>query len=141
MYNKASKTFKERTKGLHPNLILWLGYMLATCPVDIYITEGVRSVETQQEYYASGRTKPGTIKTNCDGVKSLSKHQIQKDGYGHAVDIYYVGWKNTDSDHDPRWKTIYEHGLKCASLLGIEMSHGYAWKSLYDAPHHELTIK
>lgn len=138
MYNKASSTFRKRCEGLHPNLILWLGYMLATCPIDIFISEGVRSQETQQKYYAQGRTTPGSIITSVDGVKVKSKHQIQDDGYGHAVDVYYVGWKNTDSNTDPRWTTIYEHAKKCAKLLNIKMRHGIEWKSPYDPPHHEL---
>lgn len=139
MYNKASTKFKERCKGLHPNLILWIGYMLATCPVDIFISEGVRTKETQQKYFAQGRTTPGNIITNCDGVKNKSYHQIQADGFGHAVDIYYVGWKNTDPDKDPRWQTIYDHAKKCAKLLNINMRHGRDFKRI-DSPHHQLEL-
>ena len=36
--NGASDTFKQRIKGIHPKLQLFLGYMLATCPVDIIIS-------------------------------------------------------------------------------------------------------
>ena len=133
----ASETFKKRMKGIHPKLQLWLGYMLATCPVDIFISEGVRTLETQQEYYSRGRTKPGTVITWVDGVKSMSMHQIQRDGYGHAVDIYYVGWKNTDPANDPRWQTIYEHAKLCAKMLGLQMEHGRDWKRV-DSPHHQL---
>lgn len=135
--NGASDTFKKRTKGIHPKLQLWLGYMLATCPVDIFISEGVRTLETQQEYYSRGRTKPGTIITWVDGIKSVSMHQIQRDGYGHAVDVYYVGWKNTDPANDPRWQTIYEHAKLCAKMLGLQMEHGRDWKRI-DSPHHQL---
>ena len=135
--NGASDTFKQRIKGVHPKLQLFLGYMLATCPVDIFISEGVRTLATQQEYYSRGRTKPGTIITWVDGVKSMSMHQIQRDGYGHAVDIYYVGWKNTDSPADPRWQTIYEHAKLCAKMLGLQMEHGRDWKRV-DSPHHQL---
>ena len=135
--NGASDTFKKRIKGLHPKLQLWLGYMLATCPVDIFISEGVRTLARQQEIFAQVRTKPGVVVSWTDGVKNKSMHQIQRDGYGHAVDIYYVGWKNTDSPADARWQTIYEHAKLCAKMLGLNLVHGRDWKRV-DSPHHQL---
>ena len=44
----------------------------------IVITYGVRTVKEQSDLFAKGRTKPGKIVTNCDGVIKRSKHQIAK---------------------------------------------------------------
>lgn len=144
MYNRASTKFKERIEGLHPKLILWLGYMLASSPVDFFISEGVRSDSRQKELYAKGRRGVAGEKvvTNVDGVNKKSKHQKQSDGYGHAVDIYYVGW-SADKDPngtDPRWKQLDECAKMCAEKLNIQMRHGRDWKSPYDPPHHELVL-
>ena len=140
--NRASKTFKSRIEGLHPKLILWLGYMLATSPVDFFISEGVRTTEKQKELYSKGRRgiKGEAIVTNRDGVNKKSEHQVKEDGYGYAVDIYYVGWNaNTDPNgSDPRWKELDKCAKMCAEKLGITMRHGLDWKNPYDPPHHEL---
>ena len=42
---------------------------------DCTVTSGFRTVEKQQSLYAQGRTKPGKIVTNADGVISKSNHQ------------------------------------------------------------------
>jgi len=54
------------------------------------VIEGLRSTDRQKTLYAQGRTTPGKIVTYCDGVKNKSKHQIQSDGYFHAVDLVFV---------------------------------------------------
>ena len=41
----------------------------------IFVTEARRTTERQQELYAQGRTKPGSIVTWLDGVNTISKHQ------------------------------------------------------------------
>ena len=45
--------------------------------MDFSVREGVRTPETQKEYVAKGVSKT-----------MASKHLIQPDGYGHAVDLY-----------------------------------------------------
>ena len=56
--NGASDTFKKRTKGLHPKLQVWLGYMLATCPVDILVSEGVRTLARNKKYLHKEELNP-----------------------------------------------------------------------------------
>jgi len=81
-------------KSLHPGLIsaieIVLGIMESKGHPMIMI-QGVRSVAQQQALYAKGRTAPGKIVTQCDGLIKKSRHQIALDGYGHAVDCCFRG--------------------------------------------------
>ena len=122
--NKASKRTVSRIKGIDHRLSMWVGYMLATCPIDFFVTEGMRTAEKQNEYFKKGTSK-------LDGYNKIGNHQL-----GRAVDIYYVGWTNKDSNNDPRWTTLREHGEICAKQLGLELVFGYDWG--WDKPHVEL---
>ena len=88
--NKASRRTRENLKGVNHKLIAVVGYALAISEVDFWVNEGLRTTEKQQEYFRKGTSK-------LDGITKKSNHQL-----GRAVDIYYVGWKNTDSSNDPR---------------------------------------
>lgn len=135
--NKASSRTRNNLKGVHENLVMVVSYALAISEVDFFVSEGVRSLERQKELYAQGRTKPGNKVTNCDGVKSKSNHQVKADGKGHAVDIYYVGWKNTDPTSDPRWEKLFSAFKKASEMLGVGIEIGAYWK-MRDFPHIEL---
>ena len=141
--NKASESFKKKCIGLHPNLILLLGYALATSKIDFFISEGVRTSQKQNEYFKKGRDKDGNIinkkeiVTNMDGYIKKSKHQIKDDGYGHAVDIYYVGWSYKNNKEEI-WKELIKHIEVCAKQLNIKINCGFYWKTLKDNPHIEL---
>ena len=138
MMNKASNRSKNNLKGVHPDLIMVVMYALAISEVDFFVNEGVRTPQRQQELYAQGRTVKGSIVTNVDGVNKKSNHQVKSDGYGHAVDIYYVGFKNTDNYNDDRWSKIYS-AIKTASMnLGIPVTIGAYWKNFVDKPHFEV---
>ena len=48
----------------------------------ILVSSSIRSQAEQQRLFAKGRTSPGAIVTNADGVRSKSNHQL-----GRAVDV------------------------------------------------------
>ncbi|MGL6099968.1 MAG: M15 family metallopeptidase [Fusobacteriaceae bacterium] len=135
--NKMSKRSKDRLVGVHPNLIMLVSYALAISKQDFFISEGTRTIERQRELYSQGRTTSGVIVTNVDGVTKKSNHQVKSDGYGHAVDLYYVKWTNTDKSNDPRWDVIYSAFETASANLGIPISIGGKWK-MRDMPHIEL---
>lgn len=68
---------RQRLTGVHPYLVLICNKALDYAVTDIMVVEGVRTDEQQQEYFRTGRSK--TLN---------SKHLLQDDGYGHAVDLY-----------------------------------------------------
>lgn len=107
-------------------------------PVDFTVTDGVRTMATQQALYAQGRTAKGSIVTNADGVRNKSNHQAKADDYGHAVDICPfknggLAWNDTAA-----FKQLSEHIKAKAVALGIAVTWGGDWHSLVDLPHYEL---
>lgn len=121
---KASKRSKENLKGVDERLVLLVGYALAISKVDFVVVEGLRSTERQKQLYREKKSK-------CDGVINISKHQE-----GKAIDVYYVGWKNTDSSKDDRWKKLIETFKLAGKKLGLKLTFGYDWG--WDNPHIEL---
>lgn len=137
MMNKMSNRSKNNLKGVHPNLIMLVSYALAISEVDFFVNEGLRSLQRQQELYAQGRTTKGSIVTNVDGINKKSNHQAKSDGYGYAVDVYYVGWTNKDKQDDSRWNGIYKAFEIASKNLNIPIKIGGYWK-MKDMPHIEL---
>ena len=121
---KASKRGKENLKGIDERLVLLVGYALAISKVDFVVVEGLRSTERQKKLYREKKSK-------CDGVTNISKHQE-----GKAIDVYYVGWKNSDSPDDERWKKLIEIFKLAGKKLGLKLTFGYDWG--WDNPHIEL---
>ena len=121
---KASKRSKENLKGVDERLVLLVGYALAISKVDFVVVEGLRSTERQKQLYREKKSK-------CDGVTNISKHKE-----GKAIDVYYVGWKNTDSSKDDRWKKLIETFKLAGKKLGLKLTFGYDWG--WDNPHIEL---
>jgi peptidoglycan L-alanyl-D-glutamate endopeptidase CwlK len=133
-YNALSSL---RLKGVHPTLVEKVWRLIAALDAlgfPIFVTSGVRTTEQQQALYAKGRTVPGKVVTNADGVIKKSNHQAKDDGFGHAVDCAFMPSdvsREPFSDLHP-W-TAYG---ACAAALGL--SWGGAWKSINDQPHVEL---
>lgn len=95
------------------------------------MVQGVRTREQQQALYAKGRTTPGPIVTNADGVTHLSNHQVKEDGFGHAIDCAFL------IDTKPSWDIHlpwHAYGA-CGKALGLKW--GGDWQSLHDLPHLE----
>ena len=82
---KSNNDVRIDTKQLHPWLRYKINLLLERCNKDgiyLIITEGFRSKEYQDELYAKGRIKPGSIVTNAKGGDYSSQHQ-----WGVAFDI------------------------------------------------------
>lgn len=121
-----------RLIGVHPRLIMILGTIFAEMQEighPMFVVEGLRSLERQQTLYAQGRTLPGPIVTDCDGVKAHSNHQAKSDGFGHAVDAAFQGTEPFALSHP--WR---EYGARLKA-------HGVKWGGSFpkfDGPHAEL---
>ena len=120
---------------LHPQLAEKVSKVLSVMTLldhPMKIVQGVRSVEEQARLFAQGRTSPGKVVTNCDGVVKKSRHQLAADGFGHAVDCAFVVggqvvWEGP-------WNLYGEVG----KVLGLVW--GGDFHSLVDRPHLELTL-
>ena len=123
-----------RLRGCHPDLKARVVTLIATLEqqgLDLVLTQGVRSVAQQQALFAQGRSKPGKIVTNCDGLVKVSNHQPKADGYGYAVD---VAWR---IDGVITWEGPWYRLGVLASEHGLIW--GGSWLNFPDRPHLELT--
>ena len=103
-------------------------YRLAHPGHDAILTCVYRSAAEQIECYAKGRTAPGSIITNCDGVKIRSKHNYFP---SRALDFCIVVFGKVTWDpaeYEPVGRLGEAHGLVW----------GGSWVHFKDAPHLEL---
>lgn len=122
----------QRLEGVHPMLITALKAVFGEMEAaghPMFVVEGLRTEERQYYLYTLGRTRPGKIVTQCDGMSTKSNHQAKTDKFGHAVDCAFAD-SEPFGEHQP-W-LVYgvssnRHGLKW----------GGDWRTP-DRPHVEL---
>jgi peptidoglycan L-alanyl-D-glutamate endopeptidase CwlK len=124
-----SEKSRHKLQGVHPDLVRVVERALEMATDDFTVGEGVRSLERQRELHAAGKSQ--TLK---------SKHLVQVDGYGHAVDLWVlvdgkVNWEM------PRYKRLADVVLGAASLLGVNVEWGGNWHTFKDGPHFQLSDK
>ena len=96
--------------------------------INVIITQGLRTVEEQNELYAQGRTKPGKIVTNAKG--GYSYHN-----FGLAFDFAVLNPDGSVNwNVDEKWKRVGQLGKS----LGLEW--GGDWRDFPDYPHFQLTF-
>lgn len=131
MYKLSEKSL-AKLKGVHPDLVYVIKVALELGIIDFSVIEGLRTLETQKLYVAKGVSK--TLN---------SKHIIQSDGYGHAVDLYPypIDMKKVNKCNA---QEIAKFGVLAgvikavAKNAGIDIIWGGDWESLFDAPHFEI---
>lgn len=101
------------------------------------ITSGARTLAEQQALYAQGRTAPGKVVTNCDGIRARSNHQVAEDGKGRALDFVFLVDADRDGEaDDPTW----DEGRPWMLFGAAVEAQGYGWGGRFksvDAPHME----
>lgn len=134
-------SFSQRSKNnllfIHPDLVKVMNEAIRNSPIDFIITDGIRSTEEQRKLYNQGRTTPGKIVTNADGVNNKSNHQVKTDGYGYAVDLYPFYNGSAQLNDAKSLKVIADHIKSVAKELGVNVQWGGDWK-FKDYPHFEL---
>lgn len=121
---KLSRRSLERMQGVHPDLVKVVLLAIQLTEVDFGVTEGLRTIEKQREYYAKGASKTMN-----------SRHLT-----GHAVDLAaYIG-------SEVRWDWPLYHKIadamkRAANSLNVPIVWGGDWKSFKDGPHFELDRK
>lgn len=112
MYQFSSRSVK-RMEGVHPELRMVFMEAIKISPIDFGIPKdgGVRTAARQKEMFDDP-----DIKTKCDGIWNISKHQVDGDEfdnteYGRALDIYaYVNGKAS-------WK-IHHLSMAAGIIIG-----------------------
>lgn len=121
---KFSQRSENNLKGIHPDLERVVRLAITLTEVDFGVIEGLRTIEKQREYVASGASK------------TLNSRHLT----GHAVDLMaYVGGAGRWD-----WPLYYKlaDAMKAAAKqLGIPIVWGGDWKKFPDGPHFELDRK
>jgi peptidoglycan L-alanyl-D-glutamate endopeptidase CwlK len=120
-------------RGCHPELAYRVRALIDALAHEghtILLTQGVRTAAQQAALYAQGRTRPGKVVTNCDGVTHRSNHQPKADGYGYAVD---VAWRIRGL---VTWEGPWDRLGTLAAAHGL--TWGGTWVRFPDRPHLEL---
>lgn len=120
----------EKLNTCHPDIIKVMNEAIKH--YDFTVLYGTRTVAEQQALYAQGRTKPGAIVTNIDGVNKKSKHNYLP---SLAVDIapWPIDWNDIG-----RFKELAEVVKKAADTVGVAIQWGGDWKTFKDWPHWEI---
>lgn len=118
---KLSRRSLERLQKVHPDLVRVVMRAIQLTEVDFGVTEGVRTIEKQREYVASGASRTMN-----------SRHLT-----GHAVDLAaYVG---ADVRWDwPLYYKIADAMKEAARIENVPIIWGGDWVSFKDGPHFEL---
>lgn len=163
---RYSQRSLSRLEGVHPDLKRVFMHAIERSSIDCMIVEGVRSREQCMINYGKGRTAsqlavhgiparfamPGASKVTWLRNPFNSKHCIQKDGFGHAVDALPApyDWKIEDPKSTPEiddgFARMAAEILQSAAILKVPMRWGANWdrdekireKGETDNPHFEL---
>ncbi len=131
---------RDRLKDVAPGLldkVLRILNAMDELGFPMFVVEGVRSTERQVALYAQGRTKPGGIVTRVDGITVVGTHQIQADGFGHAIDCAFVDDPGTKEDETYDLAMPWDLFGLMAEKLGLRW--GGRFYKLADLGHIEIT--
>ncbi len=142
MTYKFSQKSLDNLVGVHPVLADIVQQAMRLQIMDFSVREGVRTPETQKEYVAKGVSKT-----------MASKHLIQPDGYGHAVDLYpspidMVKVNKGDAREISRFGVLAGIMLTLADIEGVVVTWGADWDrdgetidhSFFDGPHFQIEL-
>ena len=118
---ELSELSKKRLEGVDERLKAIVMECAKRCPFPFNVSEGLRTVEKQREYYRQGKSK--TMK---------GKHLT-----GEAVDLYPLTMDRKQVDWS-RFEELADLMFQVASDQGTEIVWGGHWKTLVDKCHFEL---
>ena len=112
---KLGKASSAKLVGVHPKLVAVVQHAIGISKQDFAVTDGVRTEAEQRRLVARGASKTMN-----------SKHRVQSDGFGHAVDL--VPFENGS----PRWEwpLIWAIAVamdEAASKLQVPLVWGAVW--------------
>lgn len=116
----------DKLKGVDERLVRVVKRAITITKVDFTVGEGVRSLERQKELVAAGKSQT-----------MQSKHLIQSDGFGHAVDLWVM--KDGVITWDKQAYIDFSTTMKQAAKdEGVTIRWGGDFKTFFDGPHFEL---
>ena len=118
---KLSKNSNEKLKGVNPLLVSVVEKAIELSEVDFGITEGVRTLERQQQLFNEKKSK------------TMKSYHLT----GNAVDVvaYVDGKVSWDWGN---YEKIAKAFKEAAKELDVKITWGGDWKSFRDGPHFQL---
>lgn len=102
----------------------------------LIITQSYRCRTDQQKLYRKGRTTPGKIVTNIDGVKKKGKHNYYP---SKAIDAAVKDGKTGKIIWDEKYYyPLVKLAKRVSKEIGIKITSGGSWKTIKDYAHIEL---
>ncbi len=130
MYNEMGHVTKKRISELNvkiqDSVTNFITEVEDKLGIKLRITQGYRSIATQNALYAKGRTAAGKIVTNAKGGSSYHN-------YGLAIDVVEIRNDGT-INWSPDWNDIGAIGVN----NGFEW--GGNWTTILDRPHFQMTF-
>lgn len=126
---------------LHPVLRRMAMQAVQRLPFDCFVIFTHRTVAQQQALFAQGRTRPGNIVTNMDGVRRKSRHNFLP---SLAIDLAPASviatgvWRDTAETRRQFAEIANAMKVVAREMLVEDYEWGGDWK-MRDLPHHELT--
>lgn len=135
---------KEKLAQCHPDLQLIASESLKVSMVDFGVSEGHRTIEKQQEYFNSGKSK-------VDGIKIKGKHNYQPslafDIYAYVKGKPHLAFNKTYLSYLGGVITATAQRLLNEGKITHKVRWGYNWdgdgeigtdQRFQDLPHFEL---
>lgn len=122
-YSLGRKSRSELV-GVHPDLVRVVEHAIGITEQDFTVFDGIRTAADQRALFRRGASQ-------IDGYNRIGKHQRQKDGHGHAVDL--VPWISGRAVWD--WDAIYliaDAMVTSARLLDVSLRWGGCWQPVND---------
>jgi peptidoglycan L-alanyl-D-glutamate endopeptidase CwlK len=140
---KFSQRSLDRLEAVHPRLVSVVHKVMELQVMDFSVVEGVRTYERQKELVDRGVSKTMN-----------SKHLIQDDEYGHAVDLYPypINMKKVnegDAREIARFGVLSGLVQAVAKQEGVKIINGMDWDgdgetldhTFFDAPHFQIMLR
>ena len=124
MTYRLGASSRSELLGVHPRLVSVVEHAITITEQDFTVFDGMRTAADQHALFKRGASQK-------DGYHSISKHQRQVDGYGHAVDL--VPWIDGNPVWD--WDAIYliaDAMVTSARKQGVPLRWGGCWQVVND---------
>ena len=123
----------QRLSTTHPDIQRVIKRAMSFQYMDISVICGNRSTQTQGRLYAKGRSEPGNIVTNIDGVTRKSEHNYEP---SLAIDV--APYPNLFESTEDEWLKLSVCIQIAANLEGVNLLWGDNFESIIDKPHWQL---
>lgn len=120
---KLSQRSLDRLNGVDANLVKVVKRAIQISQYDFMVVEGLRTIETQKQYVAQGKSK------------TMNSYHLT----GHAVDLAplengAIDWNNKKGQFDAVAKAMKQ----AAKELNVSIEWGGDWKTFVDKPHFQV---